>query len=138
MPFIEWSPKYSVEVNSIDEQHKELIKIINELHEAMKNGKGKEFLGVSLSKLLNYTRIHFDYEEQQMKLKNYDGFIEHSQKHKDLVNQVIEYKGKFDRGETLLTMEVMDFLRDWLVDHIMKSDKKLGSYLLKAGPTNVK
>ena len=129
MPFIEWSPKYSVEVNSIDEQHRQLIKIINDLHEAMKNGKGKDVLEISLSNLLNYTKTHFEYEEQQMKLKNYAGLEEHSSKHKDLVKQVIEFKNKFDKGETILTMEIMDFLRTWLLDHIMKTDKKLGSYL---------
>lgn len=133
MPFIEWSPKYSVEFSSIDEQHRQLIKIINDLHDAMKNGKGKEILGTSISNLLDYTKTHFEYEEQEMKLKNYPELQLHSKIHKDLVNQVVEYKKKFDNGETVLTMDIMDFLRNWLLDHIMKTDKKLGSYLKEAG-----
>jgi len=133
MPFIEWSSRFSVDVNSVDHQHQQLVHIINDLHDAMKSGKGKEALGASLNNLLDYTKTHFDHEEKNMKLKNYPDLAEHTKQHNDLIKQVKDYKAKFDNGEALLTIEVMDFLRDWLLNHIMKSDKRMGTYLKESG-----
>ena len=59
MDFVVWNEKYSVKISTIDEQHKKLVAIINELYNSMKNGKSKEQLGKTLTDLVEYTKYHF-------------------------------------------------------------------------------
>ena len=64
MGLIKWNSFYSVHIDELDEQHKELIHLINEMYDAMKNGKGTDALGSILSELVEYTKYHFDAEEK--------------------------------------------------------------------------
>lgn len=133
MALINWDDSYSVKVNLIDEQHKKLVALINELHEAMKAGKAKDKLGSILNDLVNYTVYHFQTEETFFKKTNFPESADHQKKHNDLVAQVKEVKEKFDSGSYVLAAEVMNFLKDWLLNHILKSDKKFGEFVVKNG-----
>ena len=87
---ISWSPKYSVNHPLMDAQHKQLITLINNLHSAMSQGRGKDVLQKTLDELINYTKIHFATEEKLMMEANYKELIEHRQVHKILTQQVIQ------------------------------------------------
>jgi hemerythrin-like metal-binding protein len=121
--FIEWSDSMSVSNPAIDRDHKMLIQYINEMHAAMSAGKGKEHLGAILGKLVKYTQEHFGREEIIWKAGHYAEFNKHKQQHVDLLHTVADFKGKFDSGALALSLDVMNFLRDWLTNHILKSDK---------------
>jgi hemerythrin-like metal-binding protein len=124
---------FSVGVNEIDNQHKKLIDLINQLNDAMHAGKGAEILGKVLSELVNYTVYHFNYEESLMAQHHYDDTPAHKLEHKKFIETVGAFKQKFDSGNAVISVEIMNFLRDWLTNHIMKTDKKLGQGLVKAG-----
>jgi len=128
MDFIPWEDRYSVGNDYIDRQHQKLVDLINKLHKALRNGEGAEYTGSVLNDLAAYTRYHFSAEEGYLKQANYPGLEEHQAKHRKMTQQVRDLQQRFASGEQL-TMEVMDFLKNWLMLHIMKTDKKYTPYL---------
>ena len=133
MALITWSNMLSTGVSEQDAQHKKLIDLINQLNDAMQAGKGNEILGKVLSELVNYTVMHFGYEEKLMAQHNYEDTPAHKSEHAKFVQTAGDLKKKFDSGTAVISVEIMNFLRDWLTNHIMKTDKKLGQALNKAG-----
>jgi hemerythrin len=133
MALFNWSNEYSVNIKEIDEQHKVLISLINELHDKMKVGKAKEVLGDILDKLIDYTVYHFKHEENLFASNGYPDSNIHKTVHVGLVQQVKEIKKNFEGGKVVLSMEVMNFLKGWLGNHILGTDKKYSSYLNSKG-----
>ncbi len=133
MALFNWNAQYSVNVKEIDDQHKVLIKLINDLHDAMKAGKGKDILGTILNELVQYTVKHFSYEENLFESKGYPDSKAHKEVHKKLIAQVTTLKNNFDNGNEVISMDVMNFLKEWLSGHIMGTDKKYSSHLNAQG-----
>jgi len=133
MALITWNESYSVKVREIDNQHKKLISLINELHDKMKEGKGKEILGKVLAGLVDYTVFHFAYEEKLFANHNYPEAKIHTRQHNDLLNQVKDYVQKLESGESISAVDLMNFLKEWLVKHIMDTDKKYSAFLNAKG-----
>jgi len=79
--------------------------------------------------LANYTVYHFGTEEKLFRRYQYGEFQAHKKQHDDLTKQVLDLKAKLDTGKSLVTVEIMGFLKDWLNNHILKSDKKYGAFL---------
>jgi len=129
MPLLNWNESYSVKIAQIDLQHKKLVEIINELHESMKAGKSKEVLGKILDELINYTANHFKTEEDLFDKYGYPDKITHKRQHGDLVDQVLKFKANFESGKSVLSIDLMNFLKEWLIQHMTGSDKKYSSYL---------
>jgi hemerythrin len=126
---MEWSPTFSVKIKKFDDQHKKLVDLVNQLHDAMKAGQGNAMLGVVLQSLITYTATHFKDEEQMMQTHGYPDLPRHKSEHEKLVKQVLDLQKKFQEGGSVLTMTVMSFLKDWLITHIQGEDKKYGVYL---------
>ncbi len=124
MPIVVWNDTLSVGVKKCDEQHQHLIGILNQLYDAMSQGRGKQALAATLNELIAYTRTHFADEEKMMAAVQYAGFAEHAAEHRDLTNQVLDFQKRFETGEVSLTVEMLNFLRDWVTNHIQKTDKK--------------
>lgn len=133
MALINWSENFSVNIKEIDEQHKKLISMVNELHEAMKGGKGKEALGSIFTGLIQYVGTHFAAEEKFMSLHAYPGFTAHKAEHIKLTQKALDLQKNFQQGAPVLTIEVMNFLKDWLQTHILETDKKYGKFLNSKG-----
>ncbi|NER08553.1 MAG: hemerythrin family protein [Okeania sp. SIO3C4] len=133
MAFIRWDSSLSVGVDKIDEQHQHLVLMANGLHDAMRQGNGKEHMAKLLMDLKTYTQEHFSTEEMLMKEHGYPGMLPHVQEHKKLVNQVLELEESLKTGQAVITIEVMQFLRDWLTAHIQHSDKRCGEFLAQKG-----
>ena len=129
MALLNWSDDLSVKVNGIDNQHKMLVNLINDLHNAMKDGKGKEKLGTILNELISYTKYHFSAEEKLMQQKNYPGYQQHKREHEVFTKKVEEFNTQFVAGSLFISNEVLLFLKDWLVGHIKVTDKKYSPYL---------
>jgi len=130
---MQWSPEFSVGIDSIDDQHQELVRLLNSLSDAMMEGKGNEELGGVLDALIAYTASHFAHEEQQMKLFNYPETSVHIKQHEALKEQALEIQRKFKAGATgTVSFEVLGFLKSWLIKHIQGTDKKLGKFLREA------
>jgi hemerythrin len=129
MAIMEWSPTFSVKIKKFDDQHKKLVDLVNQLHDAMKAGQGNAMLGVVLQSLISYTATHFKEEEQIMQTHGYPDLARHKSEHEKLVNQVLDLQKKFQAGGGVLTMTVMSFLKEWLITHIQGEDKKYGVFL---------
>ena len=95
----------------------------------MKAGKSKEVLGKILDELINYTGYHFKTEEDLFEKYNYPEKSTLKRQHGDLVDQVLKFKGNFDSGKSVISIDLMNFLRDWLTQHIVGSDKKYSVFL---------
>lgn len=128
-----WNDKYSVNIKQIDEQHKTLINLINDLATAMKAGKGKDTLGIVIGRLIDYTKTHFATEEVLMKEYKYPEESGHKKTHEDFVFKVVDVHTKFQSGNLFLSTEVLQFLQDWLINHIGAVDKKFGAFLNSKG-----
>ena len=133
MGLITWKASLETGHAKIDDQHRSLVAAFNELHAAMKQGKGKDELGRTLAFVKNYTMEHFAMEEELMDRFGYPGAIEHKGIHGSLVSQVTELCHRFEEGRTSLTLPVMDFLEGWLVDHIQGEDVRLAQFLKTRG-----
>jgi hemerythrin-like metal-binding protein len=130
---MEWSSALSVGHGEIDRQHQVLIGIANRLNAAMHAGHGREIAGPILNELVNYTLSHFDFEEKLMDKHAYAGRNQHAAEHKKLIADVSKFKKQFDSGSGGISIELMGFIRDWLVNHILKVDKALASELSRRG-----
>jgi len=129
---IVWSNSYSVKVSQMDQEHQRLIDIINNLYVAMRSGRSTEAIGSILDELVAYTKTHFSHEEQLMQQANYEGLAEQKRSHEALVAQLNEILVKYHNG-TALGQEIMNFLKNWLINHIQGLDKKYGPAMHKKG-----
>ncbi|HYC41612.1 MAG TPA: bacteriohemerythrin [Noviherbaspirillum sp.] len=125
MTYLTWSNELAVGNSFIDGDHQKLIDMVNRLHALMSEGKGKDVLDKVLHNLITYTQEHFRREEDLMRKMGYPGLEEHKAEHEKLLLQVLELQKKFQSGAATLSIQVLHFLRDWLINHIGKSDKEL-------------
>jgi hemerythrin len=133
MPLIQWNPSYSVKVGEIDSQHQKLIVMINELNDAMLKGKGKDILSPIIDGLIAYTQVHFSKEELLFDKYQYPDAAAHKAEHVAFVKKVSDFRDGFRKGQMNLTINIMDFLSDWLVKHICGTDKKYSDFFNKNG-----
>ena len=133
MALIQWNSTLSVNITQIDNQHMKLVELVNTLHDRMKEGKGKAALSGILNELTNYTVYHFKTEEDLFRKYNYPQTDAHLKEHDALVQQVVKLKADFDNGKSVLTLDVMNFLKDWLTVHIMGDDKAYTPFLKSQG-----
>jgi len=133
MALISWSPALSTGVTEIDEQHRKLIDLVNQLNDAMHAGHGRDALAPVLNELVRYTVYHFGTEEKLMAKHHYSDVEQHKKEHAKLIKDVSDFKTKFESGNAMISTPLMVFLRDWLSTHIMQTDKKLGKSLNVAG-----
>lgn len=128
---IPWKSEYNLDIKSIDEQHKTLVDLMNDLNNAMLHEKGKNEISKVIKGLVDYTVYHFDFEEGLLKKNNYGDFDNHKKLHIKFVNQIKTFQKEFEHGEKELSKDVMDFLKDWLIEHIMGTDRKYVEILKK-------
>jgi hemerythrin len=133
MAIIQWNDTFSVKVAEIDQQHQKLVSMINELNDAMKQGKGKDVLSKIINGLVSYTVTHFNTEEKYFDRFGYPETDSHKKEHVAFVKKVSEFKDGFEKGKTSLSIEVMNFLSDWLKNHIKVTDKKYSQFFNEKG-----
>ncbi len=133
MAFMQWKESYSVNIREIDEQHKKLVNMINDLFDAMTQGHGKEVVGKVIQGLIDYAVFHFGTEERLFQAHAYPETASHKAEHERFSAKVLEFKKNYDSGAALLTKDVLKFLSDWLNGHILVVDRKYGPYLNSKG-----
>lgn len=133
MSLITWDESLSVNVAEIDSQHRKLVAMINELHDAMKSGKGKDVLGRILSGLISYTDSHFKAEEKYFAQFKYPDTAAHVKEHVAFVKKVTEFQTDFEGGRLTVSIDTLYFLRDWLQGHIKGTDKKYSAFFHENG-----
>ncbi len=129
MTMFEWNEQYSVQIGSIDAQHRALFAMAHELHQAMMQGRGNQQIGTHLERLIDYTASHFAHEERLMRLHDYPDRAAHQAEHQALAQKVVQFQADFRAGRIALSPELLTFMKDWLVRHIQGSDRKYVPYL---------
>ena len=130
--FVQWTRNMDLGINDIDSQHRLLVDYINDLYDAMtNNSSAQEMLGI-LRKLRDYTSTHFRDEEKHFVHTNYPATKEHLQIHREFEAKVNEVEQGIKQGTITLSMDLLSFLKDWLVQHIMGMDAQYAPYVKKA------
>ncbi len=123
---MEWTPKMRVGLAELDDDHKELVRIINQLGSDYKDEDRRRAVRQSLVALRRYAEFHFAREEQVLMACAYTQLEGHQGEHRDFVQRIQELTRQFDSGPdgmaAIVNEELMDFLRDWLTHHIMIVD----------------
>lgn len=135
MNIVEWKPEYSVAVESIDKDHQKLFEIVNRLFRSMSKGEGSKIISSLVDELQSYTIYHFNREETFFRLTNYPNAYIHQQEHASFIVKVKDFKQKINSGNVSFSPDLLEFLRDWLMNHIMNSDKMYSEHLKKYGIT---
>jgi hemerythrin-like metal-binding protein len=130
---IEWQPAYNLNISSIDKQHRMLVSIIQQLQEAMLEARVGEIVGPLFKAMNQYTKFHFQYEEQLLEKHGYADLEPHRKQHAALVRELQQLEKKYGSGELSAGAPVMQFLRTWLLDHIGEHDKAYASFLREKG-----
>ena len=121
---ITWSEKYSVGFEEFDNQHKKLAGMINELYASFMQGEADEIAETIIKEMIEYTDYHFKTEEKYFEKYKYSDTRLHIEEHQGFVEQVTSFYKDYKKGSVTISYDIMNFLRDWLLNHIQGSDKK--------------
>jgi hemerythrin len=124
MAYFEWSDDLSVNVKEIDDEHRKLVGMINTLNDAMLSHKGREAQKATIDAMVDYAATHFAREERYMQEFRYQGYQPHRVEHQKFTAKALELQARADGAGFILTLEIVDFLRAWLQNHIMGTDKR--------------
>ena len=124
-----WLDLYSIGIEKVDRQHENLTDLLNCLNEAWRTGKGQDVLLFRLDQFLDAVGAHFHDEEQLMVEQKYPDLDLHKAEHDFLLEQVLQFRTQFAASEAELSESMLDFFRDWLRDHILISDRRLGRFV---------
>lgn len=133
MTHIKWNDCLSVNINVVDMQHKKLIDLINSFYDNIRMGTSKEELLKLITSLKDYAVMHFHTEEVYMKKLNYPDYQLHKSEHDSFVKTVQNFESRFVSGKVLISLEVTSFIKDWIIKHIMGTDKLCAAFLIKNG-----
>jgi len=133
MAAITWKDTLSVKVKSIDDQHKKLFEIINNFYENISARSNDQLILELVKGMKDYTLMHFNTEENYMKECDYPDYIKHKQEHDEFIAKVNELEEKLKNGTIILSFEITNFLKDWIKNHIMSTDKKYCTCFVKCG-----
>lgn len=129
---IAWDDSVKIGIDEVDSQHRILVDLINKLHSAMRNRAGHTVMSQIFTDLVDYTEKHFSDEERLLEKSGYEKLDDHKVIHRKMVNQVKEYKDQFESGTATVTMDLMNFLSDWLIKHIKGIDRQYVSTVKRA------
>ncbi len=134
MSIVTWDDSYSIKVETFDTHHKILIDLINILHDILNSNIDFELIDLIYDELIDYVKYHFTEEEKYLEHHNYPGLVIHKKEHVNFVNFITKSKeGIKGSGYLLAAIELFNFLREWLIDHILSTDMKYSEYLEKSG-----
>jgi len=127
-----WNQKYSVNIREIDTQHQKFVEILNRFNKALESGQGRDIVDSTIEELWDYAGYHFRTEEELLARYGYPKYEEHKQEHEYFREKIGKYLPRAQdlKGNRLaLTVEVSNFMINWLTNHIMKTDKRYSAYL---------
>jgi len=131
MPYLPWDSSMSVGVEELDEQHRALVAVLNNLHDALMDGTFSQVLAAreeALAGLERYVTTHFAAEERYQQRIGYPELAAHRKLHEDFTRQVSGYRGAARRGEQVLSSELVRTMLRWVHDHLMDEDSKYARY----------
>ena len=128
MSVVHWSPNLSVGVEELDSDHQDLIKVLNRLDDEVGRAAEHDTIAQILDELISHTESHFRREEEIMARENYPEAEHHAKIHEALRDEIRDFREEFGAGMEI-GPEITQFIKNWLISHIMESDKHLGGFL---------
>jgi hemerythrin len=131
--FVKWHKKYEIGIDVIDQQHRHLVALTNELYSAclISGERARETFVKAAHSAVDYVKEHFSAEEKILEAVNYPKLASHKKQHEVFVKKVIESSRSFNTISTNVAYEYARFLRDWILSHIMVDDKEYALYISK-------
>jgi len=129
----QWKEEHCTGIQSIDNQHKEIFVYLNRLLEAMKLGQADKVIYQIVIELEMYSKVHFQKEEFFFQRFNYSGAPEHIREHQFFIQKVANLKSDLKAGKNALSIELLNFLKDWIEHHILVVDKSYSECFQKNG-----
>jgi hemerythrin len=126
--FFKWKDEYNTGITGIDEQHQMLAVYISDLYASISKSEMNEASRKIIAKLLEYTENHFWFEEQLMKSSGFPDYSNHVATHKKFIEQLSTFKSNSDK-KLPITFQLVQFLKEWLKNHIMGDDKEYIPYV---------
>jgi hemerythrin len=134
MALLEWDEKMSVGVKAMDDDHKALVGLLNEMSEALDSEQERKVLGAVLERMIQYTKDHLAREERLLAEHGYPDCTEHHKGHDLMIATALQAQASFRVGRSeMLSDEMLQFLKNWLESHIMGTDKEYGPFLNSKG-----
>jgi hemerythrin len=136
--YLEWDESYSVGIESIDNDHKKLIHLINNLQTAMDYKTDNVFEKQTLAEVIDYTKYHFAREEDLMEKNGYSDFVAHKAQHEKMITKVTALVETYemDESEGIKSGAIESlhmYLKSWLINHINGTDQEYSEYLISKG-----
>lgn len=129
MAFISWDESYSVKVAEMDGHHQKLFSLLNALHDAMRQGKGRNVMARTIAELGDYVNVHFAAEEALMQKARYRGLPGHQVEHRRFAMRIADFRKDLEAGTGGNAVAVLEFLKGWLKNHIQKLDRSYSAEL---------
>jgi hemerythrin len=129
LPYLSWKEQYSVGVEEIDSDHKQLVDLINRVVTAASTNLGDEFVGENIYELVAYAKYHLNREERLMDEYEFPGRKGHKRQHQSFIDAVARFEDEYEHDLKVKNLQMFDFLREWLLRHISYTDKELGAYI---------
>lgn len=123
-----WSETLSLGDPEIDEQHRTLFALLNGLYNSLLDGSARQRQSLLFSDLTAYTRLHFQNEERYFEQFGYPELEAHARAHKELTDRLSVFRRRYEAGEADLTLELLRFLGDWIIGHVMQMDMRYRSF----------
>jgi hemerythrin-like metal-binding protein len=133
MALFTWSKKYSVGVKAMDEQHTQLIGLMNEFHAAMMKGNPESIAAPILRKLADYVREHFSAEEALMKEHKYPGLAEQQLIHQELIRKVGDLVTRYEKGDQTVFISLLKGMHNGITNHVLIEDMKYAPWMKEHG-----
>ena len=133
MAFMTWRDQYSVGVETLDNQHKAILRILNELHAASLRGKAQEVAGPLLSQLVSLASEHFSAEERLMESTKFPGLAEPRAKHREMAGRIADLASRHEKRDAAVYLQLLYFVRDYQSKHMQNEDQEYARWLSAHG-----
>ncbi|GAB4189501.1 MAG: bacteriohemerythrin [Calditrichia bacterium] len=126
-----WENRFSVKIDEIDNQHKQLFDVIRKILNSLKSTEKNNAISEIIESLCNYVEIHFRTEEEYFDKFQYPEADEHIREHNAFRSRIKETKKQLEKGEIVLSTQLLHFLAEWVIHHIESMDQKYAGYFAK-------
>ena len=129
MGLIQWKKEYTVGIKKLDNQHKEIIKILNQIFKLQEKRKDEKEIERILGNFQDYIKVHFRTEEEYMLKYQYPGYEEQKKEHNQFIDRLCEFQKEYLKYHRLTVISLFNFVWDWFSQHILKHDKQYSPFL---------